>query len=97
MLRRKNNSRGITRASNGVNACQALEEVRRQARAACEIRGKKREKMSKKSAYQTSSFCFYRRQIQSTEARRHRWSRILFCSSGARENRDRSYVVGRAG
>lgn len=48
MLRRKNNSRGITRASNGVNACQALEEVRRQARAAGEIRGKKREKMSKK-------------------------------------------------
>ena len=31
MLRRKNNSRGITRASNGVNACQALEEVRRHA------------------------------------------------------------------
>jgi hypothetical protein len=37
--------------------------------APCEIKGGKREKMSKKSAYQTSSFWFYRRQIHSSGAR----------------------------
>jgi hypothetical protein len=52
--------------------------------------------MSKKSAYQTSSFCLYRRQIQSTGAPPP-LEQDIFCSSGARTNRDRSYVVGREG